>query len=69
MQSIAITHSQDVEDIYDYWNALVTAVLQNIMQLKDIMAEHESASEAEFKQLYESLDCTSIYQVQCILIN
>ena len=68
MQSIAITHSQDVEDIQDYWNALVTAVLQNIMQLKDIMVEHESANETEFKQLYESLDCTSIYEVEYILI-
>ena len=47
----------------DYWSALVTAVLQHNMQLKDVMETHESANETEFKQLYESLQCTSTHKV------
>ena len=47
----------------DYWSALVTAVLQHNMQLKDVMGTHESANETEFKQLYESLQCTSTHKV------
>ncbi len=63
VKTIASSHPHEP----DYWNALVTAVLQNSMQLRNIMENHESAkNDAEFKQLYESLQCTSPYKVKYI---
>ncbi len=63
LQSISSEHPEQAEDTQDYWNALATAVVQNIMQLQDAMVEHDDASDPEFKQLHQSLDCTSIYKV------
>ncbi len=64
MQIIEQTHPQEVEKIKDYWNALLTAVLQNIMQVKDLMENHQEANDAQFKEIQESLDSAPLYQVK-----
>ncbi len=64
MQMIEQTHPQEIEQIQDYWNALLTAVLQNIMQVKDLMENHQEASNAQFKELQESLNSAPLYQVK-----